>query len=372
MFIRLGLGLFTLSFAALAACGDGRRDGDGEAVAPSSALALAASAPSPANNPGTEAKVELGRLLFWDPILSGEGDVACATCHHPSTGYTDGRALSIGVGGRGFGPGRQPSAPLHQTNRSSMTVLDTAFNGLTASGATDPLEAPMFWDSRARSLEQQARGPITALDEMRGPSFDEKQIFPVVVARLEAIPDYASRFASTYGAITDTAIVQAIAAFERTLIDHDSSYDRWARGDASGMTAAQLRGLSTFNDNGCARCHSGPMFSDYKVHRLGVPGVPGGATDPGVGGGFRTASLRNVTRTAPYMHDGAFATLDQVFQFYNRVNERLDPLLDDLRAPQRGDAADVKAFFEAISDGTFDATIPSSVPSGLVPGGGSP
>lgn len=254
-----------------------------------------------------------------------------------------------------------------------MTVLNAGFAGISTNGTLpDPLSAPMFWDNRARSLEAQAKAPILNIDEMRGPAFDETAIFAEVEARLEAIPAYRARFTEVFGggpvAIDDVA--RAIAAFERTLVDHDSSFDRYARGDASAMTEAQKRGLAVFTSHGCANCHSGPMFSDYALHRLGVPDLRGAPRDPGGGGdAFRTPSLRNVSRTGPYMHNGALATLDDVFRFYDRVNRRLDPALDGVRGPGRGEVDDVKAFFDALGDGSHDRTVPSSVPSGLEPGG---
>jgi cytochrome c peroxidase len=355
----------------LVAAGCGRDRGDPAPVAPQAALALPTAVIDPADNLTSTAKVELGRLLFWDPVLSGDRDVACATCHHPAFAYTDGRALSIGVGGTGVGPARVAGSPVHGTKRNAMTVLDTAFNGATIGSMAAAAEAPMFWDDRASALEGQARGPITALDEMRGTSFDETTIFPELVRRLRENPEYVARFEAAFGpdAIAEDSIVRAIAAFERTLIDHGSSYDRYMDGDATAMNASQQRGLAVFTENGCARCHSGPMLSDYRLHSIGVPDPSGLPADPGQAKGFRTASLRNVTRTAPYMHGGVFATLDDVFRFYHRVDRRRDPALDDLRAPEREDADDVKAFLGAVSDGTFDATIPTSVPSGLTPGG---
>lgn len=324
----------------------------------SSGLALPATALDPADNPTSPAKVDLGRQLFWDPILSGDRSVACATCHDPAFAYADGRPLSFGVGG--------------PTTRSSMTILDTAFNGLAGNRAVDPTQAPMFWDSRVRSLEEQARGPIKAAGEMRGTAIEEALIFPELVTRLQAIPEYVGRFEASFGAdaITETSIVQALAAFERTLVDQGSSYDRFARGDRTALSAAQQRGMAIFDRGGCPACHSGPMFSDFRIHRLGVPDLPGAARDQGAGGGgFRTASLRNITRTAPYMHDGVFRDLEQVFGFYARVDRRLDPALANLRAPAPFEAADVKAFLGALGDGTFDTTVPTSVPSGLTPGG---
>ena len=306
-------------------------------------------------------RAELGRLLFWDPVLSGTRDVACSTCHHPDFAYSDGCQLSVGVGGLGLGPTRAVSAiDPHRTTRNSQTVLNTAFNGITDDDRTvNAAQAPMFWDSRAKSLESQARGPLTALAEMRGGGFDEKQIFPELVARLTAIDEYQSQFAAAYAdtGITEDTIVSAIATFERTLVSRDSSFD------TDAMSAAALRGQQEFQRSGCDNCHSGPMFSDYQLHDLGIRSAGEAVT------AFRTPSLRNVSRTGPYMHNGSIATLDGVFDFYRRVNGRTDPLLNRVRSPQGADRADVEAFFQALSDGSFDKLIPAQVPSGLPVGG---
>jgi cytochrome c peroxidase len=143
------------------------------------------------------------------------------------------------------------------------------------------------------------------------------------------------------------------------------------RGDPSALTALQRRGMAVFEGSGCGGCHSGPMFSDFQLHQLGVPDLPGAAHDAGDGRNrFRTASLRFVTRTAPYMHNGVFSTLDDVYRFYQRADDRsADPALRAVRAPRGDDALAVSAFLGALSDGTVDATIPASVPSGLPVGG---
>jgi len=321
-------------------------------VTPNPPSALPMVIPDPPQNPTSMEKVALGRLLFFDPVLSGNRDLSCASCHDPAFAYADGKTVSLGTG----------NVPV---KRNSPTVLDTAFNGLTLTNAhPDPAQAPMFWDSRARSLENQARAPVKALDEMRGAAFDEAQIFPEVSRRLAAIPSYVTAFEAAFGpdSISEDTIVEAIAAFERTLITTNSSYDRFSRGEITALSAAAQRGLATFRRNGCDHCHSGPMFSDYQLHRLGVPG----SADVGAGNGaFRTPSLRNVSRTAPYMHNGSLPNLDAVFQFYRRVDERLDPALRGVNGPGRGDADDVRAFLDALSDGTFDRSAPTTVPSGL-------
>jgi cytochrome c peroxidase len=338
--------------------------------------ALPESVPHPVDNPTSAEKVELGRMLFWDPILSGDRDVACATCHHPDLAYADGRALSVGVGGVGLGPSREVSAAApHVSGRNSMSVLDTAWNGLNVRGEVpDPADAPMFWDNRARSLEGQASGPIHDVDEMRGAHFDEDQILPEVVRRLGDTPEYVALFQAAFGesAISELNIVRAIAVFERTLVAQGSSFDRFMKGDDAAMTFEQKRGLIQFVNRGCTQCHSGPMFSDFRQHQLRSRHAHHGGSST-AGGFMRTASLRNVTRTAPYFQDGSLATLDDVFDFYRRVDLGADPDLAGLDAPiDPGARNDLTAFFEAISDAPYDRRVPVSVPSGLHPGGSIP
>lgn len=334
----------------------------------------------PDDNPTSPEKVALGRMLFWDPVLSGDRDVACATCHHPDFAYADGRALSIGVGGTGLGPARVASTEVaHRTTRNSMSVLDTAWNGVNVRGASPgPAEAPMFWDNRTLSLEAQVFGPLRNVDEMRGTSFGETEIVPEIVRRLSEVPEYVALFEAAFGSptVTELAIGQAIAAFERTLVARGSSFDRYMLGDESAMSPAQKRGLVELVTRGCTQCHSGPMFSDFRLHTMPAGHGPphgGGAHTPG--GVMRTPSLRNVTRTAPYFQDGSHATLDDVFTFYVHADRSADPDLAGIDPPMPidpGARSDLKAFFGAISDAPYDTTIPARVPSGLHPGGAIP
>jgi cytochrome c peroxidase len=344
---------------------------------------------APADNPTTTEKVELGRLLFWDPILSGTKDVACATCHHPDFGYAEDRDISIGVHGVGLGAGRRfDTAGRMFVKRNSQTVLNTAFNGIDASGGYNPAGAPMFWDLRVSSLEAQALEPLKALEEMRGDAYPEAQALDAVVSRLQSIPEYRTRFTRAFGGtspVSASNLGKALAAFERTLVAANSPFDRYMRGDSSAMTPLQVRGMQRFQRIGCANCHLGPMFSDFKVHTLGVPdNARLAGADTGVDGRyrFRTASLRNLVYTAPYMHSGTLATLDDVIEFYDDVNggrrrgrtrnpnvasADLDPLLRRLNV--NGGRRDLVAFLEALSDDTFDRTVPTRVPSGLPAGG---
>ncbi|WP_394828150.1 cytochrome-c peroxidase [Pendulispora albinea] len=335
---------------------------------------LPASAIHPADNATSPAKVELGRALFWDPVLSGDRDIACATCHHPSFAYTDGLDVSIGVGGAGLGAARKPGARHHRTNRNAMTILDVVWNGVTSTTQPPAEKAPMFWDHRVVSLEEQALRPMANLDEMRGEHFDEAAILPEILSRLGAIAEYRTRFDEAFGPgpITERKLGQAIAAFERTLVDRGSSFDRFMAGDDGALSHVAKRGLAAFVAAGCGSCHSGPLLSDFKLHRLGVPELPGATPDPGAGEGhFRTPSLRNIMKTAPYMHNGLHKNIEDVLQFYTDVvssGKSQDPDLEDLRFGD-GSHDDFMAFFEALSDGDFDRTIPAKVPSGLAPGG---
>ncbi len=361
-------------------------------VAQSRLAALPLAAPAPADNPTTRERVALGRLLFWDPILAGQRDVACATCHHPDFGYADGLDLSIGANGVGLGSARAFAAghPTRLVKRNSQTVVNAAFNGLSADGAV-PAAAPMFWDLRVRTLEAQALEPIRTLEEMRGEAYAEARALPAVVARLNAIAEYRRLFARAFGGaapVTEGNLGRALAAFQRTLVAVNAPFDRYMRGDTAALTAEQLRGMDRFQSIGCVNCHSGPMFSDFTAHVLGVPDhprLPG--ADAGVNGtyAFRTPSLRNLSMTGPYMHNGVFTSLPEVIDFYQRISrgrgrrggggvnlqvsrDRIDPLARQLDMRGRGQR-DLLAFLRALDDPGFDRTIPARVPSGLPVGG---
>jgi cytochrome c peroxidase len=283
--------------------------------------------------------IELGRLLFWDPVLSGNKDIACATCHHPDFAYADGRDLSLGTGSVGLGPARvdlsRGQIPI--VKRNAPSIVNTAFNGLDAErrrrrsqpssreatlASVDPLRAPMFWDSRLRSLEAQALEPLKARDEMRGDAYSEAAAVETVVARLRGNREYNDRFKKVFGAntaIDDRQLGQAIAAFERSLVAMNSPFDRFRAGDVTALSTQQRRGMATFDEVGCDRCHEGIMFSDFDLHAEGIRDNPK-LTEPDAGTRrfrFRTPSLRNVTLTAPYMHNGMLKTLDDVLQFYD-------------------------------------------------------
>jgi cytochrome c peroxidase len=346
---------------------------------------------------------ELGRLLFWDPVLSGHRDIACATCHHPDFAYADGRELSLGTGSVGLGPDRVDTTggEIPVVRRNAPTILNVALNGLDDNrrrgrrteltlAAVNAERAPMFWDNRVRSLETQALEPIKAFEEMRGTAYAEEDALDIVVGRLRAIPEYVELFDAAFGpegGITAPQIGEAIAAFERTLVATNSPFDRFQAGDRSALTDEQRRGMEEFDDAGCERCHDGPMFSDFDLHAEGVAEHPLLA-EADAGGGrfrFRTPTLRNVALTAPYMHNGMLATLEEVLSFYDEGDSE-NPNVSNGGRGQRGQAAldrdfrrvdnmsdsemeDIIAFLEALTEPDFDRTIPDRVPSGLAPGG---
>jgi cytochrome c peroxidase len=350
--------------------------------------ALPSTPQAPGDNPTTPAKVALGRLLFWDPLLSGPEDVACATCHHPQNGYAENRDVSIGVTGIGLGSSRRlaPGSSIPLVKRNSPTVLNIAFSGSDESGRYDPANAPMFWDMRKKSLESQALEPLKSYEEMRGNTYPRGEAVARVVAKLRANAEYRSLFAGAFGSeqpVNAENLGRAIAAFERTLLANNSPFDRYMRGDRSAMTEEQVSGMQRFERIGCIKCHKGPMFSDYKLHVMGVPDNPAlPASDEGAqqnAYAFRTASLRNLTFTAPYSHNGMFRTLVDVVGFYedtragrarnpNVSSEELDPLVRELGEVEADDVELIE-FLRALSDDSFDRTIPERVPSGLPVGG---
>ena len=343
---------------------------------------------TPPDNPQSPQKVELGRLLFWDPILSGNQQVACATCHHPDFGYAEDLALSIGVDGAGLGGDRRfvTPDPIPFVKRNSQTILNTAFNGIDLEGEYDPATAPMFWDDRAQGLESQSLLPILTFEEMRGHAYPEEDAIDTVVARLQAIQEYRSLFAEAFeGEDTVNAenLGKALAAFQRSLIANNSPYDRYMRGETNAMTRLQIQGMRRFEQVGCINCHNGPMFSDYELRVLGIrdnrllPESDSGAIDQPYA--FRTPSLRNLPYTAPYMHNGLFRTLEDVVEFYDDVGDRdernvnlernqVDPLTRTLDDPDDHER-ELIAFLNALNDDNFDREIPDRVPSGLNPGG---
>lgn len=332
----------------------------------------------PLNNRGEASRIELGYQLFFDPILSGDKTTACASCHHPDYSMADGLRKGIGAGGRGYGTHRSGTG--RELQRNTPSLFNVAYNPV------------LFWDGRAGSLEEQALSPLFSEDEMNQPSAAE------LLKRLRAIQQYREMFAKAFGfnskedgrEITLSNIARAIAAFERQLNITETAYDQFVKGQDDRLTTEQLRGLVFFIGQGqCAVCHTPPKFHDDVLSSIGVPAsAEKGApldTDPGFGavirkrdgfGMFKTPGLRNVSRTAPYMHNGVFKTLEEVVEFYNDGGGRgrgLDVYSQDAKVAKldltEQQKKDLVSFMKALDSLSPALVIPQSSPSGLsVPG----
>ncbi len=286
--------------------------------------------PIPPSNLNYKAKVELGKQLYFDGRLSKNNQVSCAFCHIPGAGFADPRQTSIGVDGKVGG-------------RQAPTVLNTAFNHV------------QFWDGRVSSLEEQAIGPIQNPVEMA-------ETHEHVVKKLQKIKGYREQFRAVFGTdVSLQGIAEAIAAYERTVISTNSAFDRYMLGDKRAMSEAAVRGLALFKGKArCILCHNGPNFTDNQFHNLGVPQV--GPLKEDLGrynvtrqevdrGAFKTPTLRSVALTAPYMHDGAFKTLEEVVDFLNQgggPNPNLSLLVKPLGLTDQ-EKADLVAFLNALT-----------------------
>jgi len=257
-----------------------------------------AAVPQPEDNASTPARVELGKALFFDPRLSGNGAMSCASCHNPALGWSDGLKTAVGWGGKVL-------------PRATPTVANTAYN------------TQFMWDGRKKSLEDQALGPMKTPEEMNTD-------FTAALARLRGVQGYVAMFEKAYPGegVNEGTIAKAIAAFERTVISRDSAFDRWLAGDRKAITEAQWRGFKLFTDTNkgnCAVCHAGANFTDNGYHNIGL--TP--AAEPDLGrfnirkvasmkGAFKTPTLRDIELTAPYFHDGSAPTLRDVVEHYAR------------------------------------------------------
>jgi cytochrome c peroxidase len=292
--------------------------------------------PARADNPLTTGKVELGKLLFFDKRLSADDSVSCASCHDPERGWGDGTAVATGLRGQRGG-------------RNTPSVVNAVHY------------AAMFWDGRAADLEEQALGPVLNPIEMGMPSKE------ALARKIAGIEGYRRLFDATFeDGVTPTNIARSIAAFERTLLAGDTPMDRLAAGDQTALGEAARRGKVLFFGKGnCSVCHTGANYTDDDYHNLGIGRSATGFSDAGresvTGsvddrGAFRTPSLRDVARTAPYMHDGRYNTLDEVIAFYDAGGIKsgaLDPSMKPLGLTPR-EKADLVAFLhEGLTSRTY-------------------
>lgn len=293
--------------------------------------------PVPENNPLTSAKVALGRALFFDSLLSKDRSLACATCHDPTRAFTDGRHVSIGVYGR-------------RGRRNVPTLVNRAYGKL------------FFWDGRMSTLEEQVLMPIQDSLEM-GMTLDE------VVQRVDDNPEYRALFHKVFGRDpTAENLASALASYVRTILSGGTPFDQYAHGDTAALPSQVRRGLAVFRGKGCVVCHVGPNFTDELFHNTGIAWQDGGLADsgryvvsrrPGDQGAFKTPTLREVARTAPYMHDGSLETLADVIAFYNsggHLNPFLDPVIHPLNLTQDERHA-LLAFLESLSGRVLEGVI---------------
>lgn len=273
----------------------------------------------PADNPLSPDKIALGRQLYFDPRLSIDNTVSCASCHDPARGWSNGDRFATGIGGQRGG-------------RSAPTIINATY------------QRWQFWDGRAEGLEGQALGPIQNPIEMNL-SLD------ALVAKLQAIPGYRRQFEQLFGDVTPQAVAQALASFERTVLSGDAPYDRFVAGKKDALSPAAQRGYEVFFHRAhCSACHAGASFSDGAFHNLGV-GIDDEKPDlgretishlEGDRGAFKTPTLREIARTAPYMHDGRLKTLVDVVEYYDKggtpnpqLDEEIYPL--SLTAAEKAD-----------------------------------
>ena len=288
----------------------------------------------PPDNPLTVEGVDLGERLFFDPILSIDSTISCASCHTPPSAFTDPVPFSEGVAGL--------------TARNSMQIINIGWMNT------------LFWDGRAVSVEDQALQPVENEVEM-GESWDN------VVKKLRRHPEYPGLFEAAFETdqITSDLVAKSIAQYERTLISANSKYDRFLAGEEE-LTAEELLGRDLFFSEraDCFHCHGNMLFSDNRFHNNGLDefpedlGLAGVSGQPFDAGKFKTPTLRNIEYTAPYMHDGRFETIEEVIEFYDsgiEPSETIDPLIGPFRRLNLTDEekAALAAFLRTLTDPEF-------------------
>jgi cytochrome c peroxidase len=307
----------------------------------------------------TPQQIDLGRYLFFDPVLSVDGSMSCANCHNPQRGFSDGLPRSIGIGGQ-------------EVARAAPTLWNVAFL------------KKFFWDARASTLEEQMQGPLYAPDEM-GNTPDH------LLATLNGIPAYQALFQQAYPQRQGEDIVldevyQSLAAFQTSLISLNSRYDRYAQGFHAALSEQEIEGMNVFRSfvARCAECHTPPLFTNQQVAVIGAPEPDGRPLDigaektfntPKLKAGFKVPTLRNIGRTAPYMHSGKFDNLRAVTEFYNGGRGHAVPAGVDLQLHWHISSPDLSDyeldrlvdFLGTLTDESLEPQIPQQLPSGLMP-----
>ena len=296
--------------------------------------------PYPSDNKPNSDREKLGKTLFFDPRISGDGNASCATCHNPGLAWTDGLPTAKGA----------KSVIL---DRKSPTIFNAAYH------------TELMWDGRKKSLEDQASGPMEAPTEMNA---DMTRL----LASLNTISGYKKMFAKAYPGepINEDTVTKAIATFERTIVSKNSPFDKWVKGDSKALTKQQVKGFELFVGKGnCLDCHSGATFSDNGYHNIGLASY--GRENPDLGryaikavdsrkGAFKTPTLREISRRAPYFHDGSVKTLEEVIEHYNKggeVTTNLDKAIKPLNLTNDEKKA-IVAFLESLTSPFVAVALP--------------
>jgi cytochrome c peroxidase len=299
--------------------------------------------PTRSDNPLTAEKVELGKQLYFDPRLSADNTVSCASCHDPKKGWSNDAAVATGIGGQKGG-------------RSAPTIINSGYQYF------------QFWDGRAKYVEGQALGPIQNPIEMNMPLEN-------LVEKLNKIEGYREQFQKVFGTdVTEENIAKAIGAFERTVLSGNAPYDRYKAGDEGALSESAKRGMVVFfNKAQCVGCHAGPNFTDGGFHNVGVsidrddPDIGRQAISGLLGdrGSFKTPTLREIARTAPYMHDGSLKTLEDVVEHYNKggvKNPQLDEAIFPLNLNEQQKTDLINFLKEGLSSPDYPDVAPPELP----------
>ncbi|PAJ75541.1 tryptophan tryptophylquinone biosynthesis enzyme MauG [Pseudoalteromonas sp. NBT06-2] len=298
--------------------------------------------PYPEGNKPTSSRVALGKMLFFDPRISGDGNMSCSSCHNALLGWSDALATTKGSKSKVLG-------------RASPSIINTAFN---------PLQ---MWDGRKKSLEDQAIGPMESEAEMNT-DFDKMMLL------LNQLQDYVDAFESAYPGegINKKTIAKAIASYERTVISNTSPFDAWIKGDEKALSSEQIEGFKLFSDpkkGNCEVCHSAPNFTDNGFHNIGLASF--GIDKPDMGryaqkplklmkGAFKTPTLRDINRSSPYFHDGSAGTLEDVIEHYVLGGENKTNLSPNMKKSNLNDLEKkhIAAFLNVLSSPIKPITLP--------------
>lgn len=315
----------------------------------------------PPNREGfTPKQIDLGRYLFFDPLLSADHESSCASCHDPELGFSDGRARAAGPEGVDVG-------------RAAPTLWNVAFL------------KRLLWDARAQSLEEQALGSLFAPHEMAN---TPERLLGDLSGNADYVRLFAQAFPGEDAGITLAHVQTALTAFQSSLISLNSRYDRYAQGYHAALSEQEIAGLNVFRSfvARCAECHTPPLFTNQQIAVIGTPEPEGRALDvgaektfnaPKLKGGFKVPTLRNIAKTAPYMHSGRFATLREAVAFYTGGRGHAVPpgvplylhwhIWDPHLQPQELDL--LVTFLQTLTDESFSPRVPERLPSGLAPFG---